>query len=145
VFVGHESEIARPGDYVVCRVLEDSFIVTRDEQGEIRAHFNICLHRGMQVCRAGMGNTSHFRCPYHGWSYRNDGRIVGLPFDPDARAARPGSNARGSGCSPAQPGDLQLDDLRVVSLDPAAPPLEEFLGDFRVYLDYDTKQSGSGM
>jgi phenylpropionate dioxygenase-like ring-hydroxylating dioxygenase large terminal subunit len=87
LFVAHESEIAKPGDYVVRRVLEDSFIVTRDEQGEIRAHFNMCLHRGMQVCRAEMGNASHFRCPYHGWSYRNDGRIVGLPFHQDAYAS----------------------------------------------------------
>jgi phenylpropionate dioxygenase-like ring-hydroxylating dioxygenase large terminal subunit len=66
IFVGHESEIPQPGDYVVRRILEDSFILTRDEGGHVRAHFNMCLHRGMQVCRAEMGNTSHFRCPYHG-------------------------------------------------------------------------------
>ena len=51
VFVAHESEIPNNGDYVVRRVLEDSFIVARDEQGVVRAHFNMCLHRGMQVCR----------------------------------------------------------------------------------------------
>ena len=51
LFVGHESEIPQPGDYVVRRVLDDSFIITRDEKGVIRAHFNMCLHRGMQVCR----------------------------------------------------------------------------------------------
>ncbi|MFK4985568.1 Rieske 2Fe-2S domain-containing protein, partial [Klebsiella pneumoniae] len=71
LFVGHESEIPQAGDYVVRRILDDSFIIVRDEKGEIRAHFNMCLHRGMQVCRAEMGNASHFRCPYHGWSYRN--------------------------------------------------------------------------
>jgi phenylpropionate dioxygenase-like ring-hydroxylating dioxygenase large terminal subunit len=71
IFVAHESEIAKPGDYVVRRVLDDSFIVVRDERNEVRAHFNMCLHRGMQVCRAEIGNASHFRCPYHGWSYRN--------------------------------------------------------------------------
>lgn len=59
VFVAHESEIARPGDYVVRRLLDDSFIVIRDERG---------------------GNASHFWCPYHGCSYRNDGGIAGLPF-----------------------------------------------------------------
>ena len=65
VFVAHESEIPDPGDYVVRRVLADSFIVARDEAGVIRVMFNMCLHRGMQVCRAEMGNASHFRCPYH--------------------------------------------------------------------------------
>src|SRR6516225_5836107 len=84
VFLAHESEIPDPGDYVVRRVLADSFIVARDEGGEVRVLFNMCLHRGMQVCRAEMGNASHFRCPYHAWTYRNDGRLVGLPFHAEA-------------------------------------------------------------
>ncbi|HEX4248727.1 MAG TPA: Rieske 2Fe-2S domain-containing protein, partial [Pseudonocardia sp.] len=58
MFVAHESEVPRPGDYVVRRVLEDSFIVARDEGGTVRAMFNMCLHRGMQVCRAELGNAS---------------------------------------------------------------------------------------
>ena len=77
VFLAHESEIPDPGDYVVRRVLADSFIVARDETGVVRVMFNMCLHRGMQVCRAELGNASHFRCPYHAWTYRNDGRLVG--------------------------------------------------------------------
>lgn len=144
VFVGHESEIARPGDYVVRRVLEDSFIVTRDEQGEIRAHFNMCLHRGMQVCRAEMGNASHFRCPYHGWSYRNDGRIVGLPFHQDAYGGEAGFARKGQRLLPA-PALATYNGLIFLSLDPQAPPLEEFLGDFRFYLDFYTKQSAGGI
>ncbi|MFP5072188.1 Rieske 2Fe-2S domain-containing protein [Pseudonocardia nantongensis] len=144
VFVGHESEIARPGDYVVRRVLEDSFIVTRDEKGEIRAHFNMCLHRGMQVCRAEMGNASHFRCPYHGWSYRNDGRIVGLPFHQDAYGGEAGFKRKGQRLLPA-PNLATYNGMIFLSMDPHAPPLEEFLGDFRFYLDYYTKQSASGI
>jgi phenylpropionate dioxygenase-like ring-hydroxylating dioxygenase large terminal subunit len=144
VFVGHESEIASPGDYVVRRVLEDSFIVTRDEHGEIRAHFNMCLHRGMQVCRAEMGNASHFRCPYHGWSYRNDGRIVGLPFHKDAYGGEDGFRRKGQRLLPA-PGLATYNGMIFVTLDPDAPPLEEFLGDFRFYLDYYTRQSESGI
>ncbi|MDQ4038129.1 MAG: Rieske 2Fe-2S domain-containing protein [Actinomycetota bacterium] len=144
LFVAHESEIAKPGDYVVRRVLEDSFIVTRDEQGEIRAHFNMCLHRGMQVCRAEMGNASHFRCPYHGWSYRNDGRIVGLPFHQDAYGGEDGFKRKGQRLLPAP--NLGIHNGMIfISLDPAAPPLPEFLGDFAFYLDYYTKQSPSGI
>ena len=88
VFLAHESEIPDPGDYVVRRVLADSFIVARDESGVVRVMFNMCLHRGMQVCRAEMGNASHFRCPYHAWTYRNDGRLVGLPFHAEAYGGR---------------------------------------------------------
>src|SRR5690349_2339356 len=84
IFVGHESEVPQPGDYVVRRVLDDSFIITRGEDGQVRALFNMCLHRGMQVCRAERGKASHLRCPYPGWLYRNAGPPVGLPFPPAA-------------------------------------------------------------
>ena len=144
VFVAHESEIAKPGDYVVRRVLDDSFIVVRGEDGVVRAHFNMCLHRGMQVCRAEIGNASHFRCPYHGWSYRNDGRIVGLPFHREAYGGEDGFRRKGQRLLPA-PNLDSYNGMIFISLDPDAPPLTDFLGDFRFYLDYYTKQSRSGI
>jgi phenylpropionate dioxygenase-like ring-hydroxylating dioxygenase large terminal subunit len=144
MFVAHESEIPQPGDYVVRRVLQDSFIIARDEKGVVRAHFNMCLHRGMQVCRAEMGNASHFRCPYHGWSYRNDGRIVGLPFHQEAYGGEAGFKRKGQRLLPA-PNLDSYNGLIFISMDPGAPPLEEFLGGFRFYLDYYTKQSPSGI
>ncbi|MGY0063484.1 Rieske 2Fe-2S domain-containing protein [Streptomyces sp. LZ34] len=144
VFVGHESEIPQAGDYVVRRVLEDSFIVARGEDGEVRALFNMCLHRGMQVCRAEMGNASHFRCPYHGWSYRNDGRIVGLPFHREAYGGEAGFRRKGQTLLPAPSLDT-YNGLIFISMDPAAPPLRDYLGDFAFYLDYYTRQSESGI
>ncbi|NMR32363.1 Rieske 2Fe-2S domain-containing protein [Crystallibacter degradans] len=144
LFVAHESEVPEAGDYVVRRVLEDSFIISRDEKGEIRALFNMCLHRGMQVCRAEMGNASHFRCPYHGWSYRNDGRIVGLPFHKEAYGGEEGFKKKGQTLLPA-PSLGIYNGLIFISLDPDAEPLEDFLGDFKFYMDYYTKQSADGI
>jgi phthalate 3,4-dioxygenase subunit alpha len=144
IFVGHESEVPQPGDYVVRRVLQDSFIITRGEDGQVRALFNMCLHRGMQICRAEMGNASHFRCPYHGWSYRNDGRLVGLPFHADAYGGDAGFPRKGQALLPA-PGLGVYNGLIFVSLDPDAPPLADYLGDFRFYLDYYTGQSAGGI
>lgn len=144
LFVAHESEVPEAGDYVVRRVLEDSFIISRDEKGEIRALFNMCLHRGMQVCRAEMGNASHFRCPYHGWSYRNDGRIVGLPFHKEAYGGEEGFKKKGQTLLPA-PSLGVYNGLIFISLDPDAEPLEDFLGDFKFYMDYYTKQSAEGI
>lgn len=144
MFVAHESEIPQAGDYVVRRVLQDSFIISRDQSGEINAMFNMCLHRGMQVCRAEQGNASHFRCPYHGWSYRNDGRIVGLPFHKEAYGGEEGFSKKGQRLVPAPAMDT-YNGLIFVSLDENAPPLREFLGDFSFYLDYYTKQSSSGI
>jgi phthalate 3,4-dioxygenase subunit alpha len=144
LFVAHESEIPQDGDYVVRRVLNDSFIVARDSHGEIRAMFNMCLHRGMQVCRAEMGNASNFRCPYHGWSYRNDGRIIGLPFHNVAYGGEAGFKRKGQTLLPA-PNLASYNGLIFISMDPDAPSLEDFLGDFRFYLDFYTKQSSRGL
>ncbi|MGW6460717.1 Rieske 2Fe-2S domain-containing protein [Streptomyces sp. NPDC055078] len=144
MFVGHESEVPEPGDYVVRRVLEDSFIIARGNDGGIRAMFNMCLHRGMQVCRAEMGNATHFRCPYHGWSYRNDGRIAGLPFHQEAYGGEEGFRRKGQALLPAPALDT-YNGLIFVSLDPDAPPLIEYLGDFAFYLDYYTRQSAGGI
>lgn len=144
MFVAHESEVPEAGDYVVRRVLEDSFIIARDEKGQVRALFNMCLHRGMQVCRAEMGNASHFRCPYHGWSYRNDGRIVGLPFHKEAYGGEEGFKKKGQTLLPA-PSLATYNGLIFISMDPDAQPLEDFLGDFKFYLDYYTKQSAAGV
>jgi len=144
LFIAHESEVPQPGDYVVRRVLDDSFIISRGSSGQVRAMFNMCLHRGMQICRAEMGNASHFRCPYHGWSYRNDGRLVGLPFHQDAYGGEDGFSRKGQTLLPAPSLDT-YNGLIFISLDPDAPPLREFLGDFAFYLDYYTKQSASGI
>ena len=144
VFVGHESEVPQPGDYVVRRVLDDSFIIARGEDGQVRALFNMCLHRGMQVCRAEMGNASHFRCPYHGWSYRNDGRLAGLPFHQEAYGGEAGFPRDAQGLLPAPALDT-YNGLIFVSLDPDAPPLAGYLGDIRFYLDYYTRQSATGI
>src|SRR6201993_1498303 len=144
VFVAHKSEIPQDGDYVVRRVLDDSFIITRDSKGDVRALFNMCLHRGMQVCRAEMGNASNFRCPYHGWTYRNDGRLTGLPFHREAYGGDEGFPRSSQTLLPA-PNLASYNGLIFINMDPSAQPLEEFLGDFRFYLDFYTKQSHGGL
>src|SRR6478752_6650812 len=144
VFVAHESEIPQVGDYVVRKVMDNSFIISRDQSGEIHAMFNMCLHRGMQVCRAEQGNASHFRCPYHGWSYRNDGQLAGLPFHKEAYGGEEGFARKQQRLIPAPNVDT-YNGLIFVSLDPEAPSLIEYLGDFAFYLDYYTKQSPSGV
>lgn len=80
VFVGHESEVAQPGDYVRKRLGPQDVIMTRDRDGELHLLLNRCAHRGNQVCHDAKGNSSTFRCPYHGWTYRNDGELIGFPF-----------------------------------------------------------------
>lgn len=78
LFVAHESETPEPGDYVTRRLGADPVIVVRDETGQVNVLANTCRHRGIGLCRSDRGNSSHFRCPYHGWTYANTGELVGV-------------------------------------------------------------------
>ena len=132
LFLGHESQIAKSGDYFVSRMGEESVIMTRDRKGEIHVFLNSCMHRGMKVCRYDEGNTPVFTCPYHGWSYGLDGSLVGVPYFKEAYHS-----------------ELKKEDwgLREVAQlanykgtiwatwDKDAPSFEEYLGGMKFYLD----------
>jgi phenylpropionate dioxygenase-like ring-hydroxylating dioxygenase large terminal subunit len=83
-FVGHDSEIPNPGDYVLRTIGRQSVIMNRDSEGKLHLLMNRCRHRANSVCQYDQGNTSHFRCSYHGWIYKNNGELVGLPFQEGA-------------------------------------------------------------
>jgi nitrite reductase/ring-hydroxylating ferredoxin subunit len=80
VFVAHETEIPNAGDFVQRRIGVDPVIVTRDGDGGINVLSNYCRHRGTQVCQTDAGNSRFFQCPYHGWTYANNGDLVGTPM-----------------------------------------------------------------
>ena len=69
-----------PGDFFVSGMGEESVILCRDRAGKVHVFLNSCRHRGMKVCRYDEGNTPVFTCPYHGWSYGTDGKLVGVPY-----------------------------------------------------------------
>jgi fatty-acyl-CoA synthase len=81
VYVGHESEVPQPNDYVVKSIGPQPIIMSRDKQGEIHLLLNRCTHRANLVCDAAKGNSSAFRCPYHGWTFSNTGKLLGYPFN----------------------------------------------------------------
>src|SRR5438132_10013576 len=80
LFVGHESQIPKPGDFFTSRMGEESVILCRDKKNQIHVFLNTCRHRGMKVCLYDEGNTSLFTCPYHSWSYTTDGKLQGVPM-----------------------------------------------------------------
>src|ERR1700761_5167979 len=80
VFVAHESEVPEPGDYVTKRIAGEPYVVARGKDGEVRVMANRCTHRGNRLCNADKGNSSSFRCPYHGWTFSNDGSLSGVPM-----------------------------------------------------------------
>ena len=97
--VARLDQVARPGDYVAGCLADLPWVVVRDETGTLRAFHNVCRHHAAQVC-AGAGSLQELTCPYHGWTYRLDGRLTRAPhlgrndvFDRDRFSLKPAAVA----------------------------------------------------
>lgn len=75
--VGRVDELPQAGDWKEYRIFDQSFVVVRGKDGEIRGFVNACRHRGNALCE-GKGRAALFRCPYHNWSYGLDGRLAAI-------------------------------------------------------------------
>ncbi|MET0545676.1 MAG: aromatic ring-hydroxylating dioxygenase subunit alpha [Caulobacterales bacterium] len=75
---GRENELQEPGDYIVHDFLHESVIVTRQDDGSLKAFFNSCGHRGHRLATQS-ASTNGFQCPYHGWLWGKDGVLADLP------------------------------------------------------------------
>ncbi|MEV6105866.1 aromatic ring-hydroxylating dioxygenase subunit alpha [Streptomyces sp. NPDC051940] len=75
---GHETDLPGPGSRIVARAGDQEVVVVRDEEGALHAHRNVCRHRGARLV-TGPEQHAAIRCPYHGWTYCLDGRLVGAP------------------------------------------------------------------
>ena len=80
VFVGHASEIPRPGDYVTRTLGTEPVIMVRAGDRTISVLVNRCRHRGTMVCPADRGHARTLTCPYHGWTYDLRGELLGVPY-----------------------------------------------------------------
>ncbi len=94
IVAGHQSQLPNSGDFKVFKVAGESAIIVRGKDGDIKAFANVCRHRGSLVCLEAAGNARKFVCPYHGWTYDTDGKLVAardMPdeFDWDAHALKP--------------------------------------------------------
>jgi nitrite reductase/ring-hydroxylating ferredoxin subunit len=80
VFVGHESEVPSPGDFVTRTVGGEPVIMVRGREGDVAVFVNRCMHRGTMLCQADRGRVRTFSCPYHGWTYDLGGALLGVPY-----------------------------------------------------------------
>lgn len=138
IWVAHESELPKPGDFRTTTIGRQPVIVVRNKSGEINVLENRCRHRGATVCEQHKGNARGFTCPYHSWTYGLDGALRALPY---------GDGYEGI----VDKTELPLKSLRVgiyhglifASFDQSIEPLEDFLGGAKPWIDLFMKQ-GAG-
>jgi phenylpropionate dioxygenase-like ring-hydroxylating dioxygenase large terminal subunit len=119
-FAAREEDMPDVGDFVVYENAGRSFLISRQDDGSVKAFHNVCLHRGRKL-RTEDGTADHFTCPFHGFSWHKDGRYNGNPCPWDF--------------SHLKPADLQLPEAAVgrwggyifLKENPGGPTLEEFL------------------
>lgn len=131
VYLAHESQVPEPNSFLSVRMGLRPVLVTRDRKGKLHAVFNRCAHRAATICREESGTAKSFQCPYHGWTFRNTGDLVGVPW-PQAYADMDKS-------------ELGLTKVAQVAsyrgfifgtMNPDAPNVEEYLGHAKPWLDY---------
>ena len=116
--VGRAAQWSAPGEYRLVEIAGESLIVLRDSQGALRAHYNVCRHRGTRLCEAATGRFSEtIQCAYHAWTYALDGRCIGAPHMQDV----PGFDKRDHPLHGAMVAEWE--GFVFVCLDPDAAPL----------------------
>ena len=142
LYLGHESEVAKNGDFVRRTVAKRNLIFNRDMTGKLNAFLNSCPHRGAEVCRENKGNTKHFQCFYHGWIFSADGELKN----------QPGSDRYCDTFKEQKRGNLvpvaRFENYRgmcFINFDVHAGSLQDYLGDARRYLDLVLDQSTVGL
>lgn len=131
LYVGHDSEIPSPGDYVRRTVAERPLLMIRGRDGEIRVLYNTCTHRGAMVARQDAGRADTLSCFYHGWTFDSRGALIAVP-DQDGYADGFDREAHGLGRPP------HVDSYRgmyFVNFGASAPSLADYLGQAREMMD----------
>ena len=82
IMIGHVSEFSNIGDFKVFNMANESAIIVRGPDGNLKAFANVCRHRGSLVCLEQSGTIRKFSCPYHGWVYDYDGTVMETPGEP---------------------------------------------------------------
>ena len=144
VYLAHESQVPEIGDYFTTTIGRQPVVITRDKEGELNCLINACSHRGAMLCRRKTDNRKTLTCPFHGWMFSNNGKLLKVK-DPRGAGYPEQFNTEGS------------HDLRKVarfesyrgflfgSLNPDVVPLAEHLGDATKIIDMTVDQSPEGL
>ena len=141
LYLGHESEVEKPGDFHRRNVGGRPLFFIRGSDGQIRVFYNTCRHRGALVCRQDHGNSEVFQCFYHAWTYNSGGDLIGMPDE----AGYPESFRKEEMGLLSPP---RVDSFRgfiFVCYDPEAIDLPAYLAEAKEFIDLVADQSEAGM
>ena len=120
--VGRADQLREKGDFLTAELAGEPIVVVRGEDGVVRGFFNVCRHHAAAVVTEPQGHAAQFRCPYHGWTYGNDGALKGMvEFEGVCNFDR-----AKNGLVPVKVDTWE--NFVFVNLDGRAAPLGEFLG-----------------
>jgi benzoate/toluate 1,2-dioxygenase alpha subunit len=142
IFLALETQLREPNDFVTSKIGRTPVLVTKDRDGKIRGFINLCRHKGALLCSREEGNSAAHVCPYHHWSYSASGRHLGMKDKSEARYP-PGFGRDELNLIPVR---LETyGGLIFGSLSNDVPPLDQFLGDVRMFIDLIMSQGAHGM
>lgn len=144
VYLAHESQLENPGDYYTTTLGRQPVVITRTKEGELQALLNTCSHRGATLCRKKRGNKASFTCPFHGWTFKNDGKLL------KARDQKKGGypenfNSEGSHDLKRLPRFESYRGFLFGSLNADVLPLTEYLGETTKIIDNMVDQAEDGI
>lgn len=142
LYLGHESEVKKKGDFVTRTVANRNVILTRDTKGNLNALLNTCPHRGATVCRESSGNKKNFQCFYHGWVFGCDGKLKSQPGNESYSSD---FNHDGQSDLASVPRFDVYAGFCFISFDSNIVPLPDYLAGAKDYLDLISSHSESGM
>lgn len=143
VYLAHEVQVPNPGDYFTTYIGRQAVVITRDRQGKLHGLVNSCAHRGAMVCRRKTDNQLTFTCPFHGWTYRNDGKLLKVK-EPEGAGYPKSFDHEGSHDLPP----IRLESYRGFlfgSLHHDVAPLADHLSDATKVIDLLVDQSPDGV
>ena len=144
VYLAHESQVPGPNDYFTTWIGRTPVIVTRSKDGNLNAVVNACAHRGAMLCKKKAGNKRTFTCPFHGWTFKNDGKLLKVK-DGKTGSYPEGFNTEGSHDLTRIARFESYRGFLFGSLQDDVKPLEEHLGSTTKILDQIVDQAPDGL
>lgn len=144
IYLAHESQIPNKNDFFTYTMGRQPIFITRNKSGELKAFLNACSHRGAMLCRTKKGNRAAHTCPFHGWVFNNDGKLIKVK-DPDDAGYPESFNCEGSHNLKEVPRFESYRGFLFGSLNKDVVPLEKYLGESKKVIDMIVDQSPEGL